>query len=129
MSQQFRGAREDVRSQVAADPRREQRREYPDRGAPDDQRNRPEGIRDEAAGYQAALLYGLVAPAGTPKPIVDRLNKELRAALATEAVRKRLATEGADALPSSPADYAADIDREEIAWSKLLKSIGLHAKK
>jgi tripartite-type tricarboxylate transporter receptor subunit TctC len=79
-------------------------------------------------GYEAGLLYGLAAPAGTPQPIIDRLNKELRAALATAEVRKRLATEGADALPSSPQEYAADIDREEIAWSKLLKSIGLAAK-
>ena len=79
-------------------------------------------------GYHAALLYGLVAPAGTPKPIVDRLNKELRAALATPEVQKRLATEGAEAQPSTPDEYAADIDREEIAWAKLLKSIGLGAK-
>ena len=78
-------------------------------------------------GYEAGLLYGLAAPAGTPQPIIDRLNKELRVALATEAVRKRLATEGADAIPSTPAEYAADIDREEIIWSKLVKSIGLKA--
>jgi tripartite-type tricarboxylate transporter receptor subunit TctC len=78
--------------------------------------------------YEAALLYGLVAPAGTPQPIIDRLNKELRAALASAEVRKRLATEGAEALPSSPQEYGADIDREERDWSKLLKSIGLGAK-
>jgi tripartite-type tricarboxylate transporter receptor subunit TctC len=78
-------------------------------------------------GYEAGLLYGLAAPAGTPQPIIDRLNKELRVALATEAVRKRLATEGAEAMPSTPAEYAADIDREEIIWSKLVKSIGLKA--
>jgi tripartite-type tricarboxylate transporter receptor subunit TctC len=79
-------------------------------------------------GYEAGLLYGLTAPAGTPQPIIDRLNKELRVALATPEVRKRLATEGADAMPSSPQEYAADIDREEKDWSKLLKSIGLSAK-
>lgn len=79
-------------------------------------------------GYQAGLLYGLAAPAGTPQPIIERLNKELRAALASEAVRKRLATEGAEAAPSTPAEYAADIDREEIVWSKLIKSIGLKSK-
>ncbi len=79
-------------------------------------------------GYEAGLLYGLVAPAGTPQPIIERLNKELRAALATPEVQKRLATEGAEALPSSPEQYAADIDREEKGWSKLLKSIGLSAK-
>jgi tripartite-type tricarboxylate transporter receptor subunit TctC len=88
----------------------------------------PTASESGLAGYEAGLLYGLVAPAGTPKPIVERLNKELAAALATAAVQKRLATEGAVALPSTPEQYAADIDREELAWSKLLKSIGLHVK-
>lgn len=88
----------------------------------------PTAAESGLPGYHAALLYGLVAPAGTPKPIIDRLNKELRAALATPEVQKRLATEGAEAQPSTPEEYAADIDREEIDWAKLLKSIGLSAK-
>ena len=88
----------------------------------------PTAAESGLPGYEAALLYGLVAPAGTPQPIIERLNKELRAALATAEVRKRLATEGADALPSSPQEYAADIDREEKDWAKLLKSIGLGPK-
>ena len=71
---------------------------------------------------------------GWPRPpvrrsrVIDRLNKELRAALASPEVKKRLATEGAEALPSTPQEYAADIDREETIWSKLIKSIGLKAK-
>ena len=52
-----------------------------------------------------------MAPAGTPRPIVERLNRELNAALATEEVRKRLANEGAEPWLSTPEDYAADIDR------------------
>jgi tripartite-type tricarboxylate transporter receptor subunit TctC len=88
----------------------------------------PTAAESGLPGYEAGLLYGLVAPAGTPKPIIDRLNKELRAALATAEVQKRLATEGADALPSTPEEYVTDIDREEIAWAKLLKAIGLSAK-
>jgi tripartite-type tricarboxylate transporter receptor subunit TctC len=88
----------------------------------------PTASESGLAGYEAGLLYGLVAPAGTPRPIIERLNKELRAALATAEVQKRLATEGAVPLPSSPEQYAADIDREELQWSQLLKSIGLHVK-
>ena len=53
-------------------------------------------------GFDVALRYGLVAPAGTPRPIIERLNKELNAALASDEVKKRLATEGADALPGTP---------------------------
>jgi tripartite-type tricarboxylate transporter receptor subunit TctC len=79
-------------------------------------------------GFEVALRYGLVAPAGTPAAIIEKLNKELRDALATDIVRKRLATEGAAPLPSSPQEYAADIDAEEKRYSALVKSIGLEAK-
>jgi tripartite-type tricarboxylate transporter receptor subunit TctC len=87
----------------------------------------PAASQSGLPGYEAGLLYGLTAPAGTPKAAIDRLNKELRAALASPDVLKRLATEGAEAMPSTPEDYAADIDREELIWSKLIKSIGLKA--
>jgi tripartite-type tricarboxylate transporter receptor subunit TctC len=76
-------------------------------------------------GYEAALRYGLVAPAGTPRAIVERLNKELRLALAAEDVRQRLAADGAEVLPSTPEEYAADIDREEATWSKAVNALGL----
>jgi tripartite-type tricarboxylate transporter receptor subunit TctC len=76
-------------------------------------------------GFDAVLSYGLVAPAGTPRPIIERLNKELRAALATEEVRRRLIQEGAEPISITPEEYAAVIDREEAKWSALIKSIGL----
>ena len=76
-------------------------------------------------GYEAVLHYGLLAPAGTPRAIIDRLNKELRAALGSDEVKKRLATEGADPLPSTPEEYAADIDQEEKKWSKVVKEAGI----
>jgi tripartite-type tricarboxylate transporter receptor subunit TctC len=76
-------------------------------------------------GFDAVLSYGLVAPAGTPQPIVERLNKELRAALATDEVKKRLHQEGAEPTPTTPAEHAAVIEREESKWSVLIKSIGL----
>jgi tripartite-type tricarboxylate transporter receptor subunit TctC len=76
-------------------------------------------------GYEVALRYGLIAPAGTPRPIIERLNKELRAALDSDEVRTRLATEGAEPLPSSPAEYATDIDQEETKWAALIKRIGV----
>jgi tripartite-type tricarboxylate transporter receptor subunit TctC len=69
--------------------------------------------------------YGLAAPAGTPKPIIDRLNKELNAALADPDVQKRLANEGADALPGTPQAYAEDIDKEETKWGALVRKLGL----
>ena len=75
-------------------------------------------------GFDAALRYGIVAPAGTPRPIVDQLNQALRTALAAEDVRNRLALEGAEPLPSTPEEYAADIDREATQWSRVIKASG-----
>jgi tripartite-type tricarboxylate transporter receptor subunit TctC len=75
-------------------------------------------------GFEAVLRYGLVAPAGTPRPIIDRLNAALRAALAAAEVRGRLAVEGAEPLAGSPPDYGAIIDREETQWSNVIKASG-----
>jgi len=76
-------------------------------------------------GFDVALRYGLAAPAGTPRPIIERLNKELNAALASDEVKKRLASEGADALPGTPEAYAEDIDKEETKWRALVRKLNL----
>ena len=78
-------------------------------------------------GFDAVLSYGLLAPAGTPRPIIDTLNKDLRAALATEEVKQRLLQEGAEPMPTTPEEHAAVIDREETKWSTLIHSVGLKA--
>ena len=79
-------------------------------------------------GFEAVLHYGIVAPAGTPQPIVDRLNAALRAALDDPKVRGHIATEGAEPLPTSPEEYAVDIDREETKWSALVRKSNAQAK-
>jgi tripartite-type tricarboxylate transporter receptor subunit TctC len=76
-------------------------------------------------GYEAVLHYGIVAPAGTPRPVVEKLNAALNGALANDEVKKRLAVEGAEALPASPDDYAADIAREETKWSEIIRKAGV----
>ena len=76
-------------------------------------------------GFDATLSYGLLAPAGTPRPIVNRLNKELRAALASEDVQKRIVLEGGEPAPTTPEEHAAVIDREETKWSAVIHSAGL----
>jgi tripartite-type tricarboxylate transporter receptor subunit TctC len=76
-------------------------------------------------GYEAVLHYGIVAPAGTPRPIVDKLNAALRAALASADTRAILTGTGAEALPSTPEEYAADIDREETRWSRIVRELGI----
>ena len=76
-------------------------------------------------GFDVALRYGLMAPTGTPPAVIARLNRELNAALATEDVKQRLATEGAEALPGTPEAYAADVDADEKRWSGLVKKLGI----
>lgn len=76
-------------------------------------------------GFDATLGYGLLAPAGTPRPIIDRLNRELRAALENETVRKLLAGEGVETLATTPEEFTVMIDREEPKWSELVRLIGL----
>jgi tripartite-type tricarboxylate transporter receptor subunit TctC len=78
-------------------------------------------------GYVAELHYGLVAPAGTPRPIIDRLNAALRAALDDPTLRERLAREGAVPLPSTPEEYATDIAAEERMWGKIVRDAGVKA--
>ena len=76
-------------------------------------------------GFEASLYYGLVAPAGTPRPIIDKLNTELRAALASEDVKRQLALDGTEVSPSTPEQYADFIDQDERKWSELVKASGV----
>jgi len=77
--------------------------------------------------FEIPLRWGIAAPAGTPRPIVDKVNQALNAALASEDVKKRLAVEGAEPTPSTPAEYAAIIDREVSMWTELVKTAGIKA--
>jgi tripartite-type tricarboxylate transporter receptor subunit TctC len=85
----------------------------------------PTAAESGLPGFEAMLHYGLLAPAGTPKPIVARLNAELRKLVASDDVKARIHADGGDPLVSTPEEYAADIDREEAKWSALIKKLGL----
>ncbi len=76
-------------------------------------------------GFSAPIRYGLAAPAGTPRAIVERLSRELRAAVMSDDMRERLEREGAEPVASTPQEYAAEIDAEEKKWSALVKSLNL----
>jgi tripartite-type tricarboxylate transporter receptor subunit TctC len=76
-------------------------------------------------GFEAVLHYGLLAPKGTPAPVVNRLNAALRALVSTDEVKQRIAAEGGDPLISSPAEYDADIDREATKWAGVISRLGL----
>jgi len=77
------------------------------------------------AGFEAVLYYGLVAPAGTPKPIIDKINAAMRTSLENPLVRDRIATDGADAIASTPEEYGAIIARDTAKWGALIKTLNL----
>jgi len=79
-------------------------------------------------GFDATLSYGLLAPAGTPQPIVERLNKVLNAALADDEVRMRIINEGGEPEPGTPEQQAAVIDHEETKWAAVIQAAGLQPK-
>jgi tripartite-type tricarboxylate transporter receptor subunit TctC len=87
--------------------------------------NVPTAAEAGLPGFEAVQYYGLAAPAGTPRPIVERLNKELRAILATDDMKKLLVDAGSDPTPSTPEEYAANIQHEEGKWADLVKKLGL----
>jgi tripartite-type tricarboxylate transporter receptor subunit TctC len=76
-------------------------------------------------GFESVLHYGVLAPAGTPRGIVEKLNRELRKLADNDEVKKRIQFEGGDPLTSSPDEYAADIDREEAKWGALIRKLNL----
>jgi tripartite-type tricarboxylate transporter receptor subunit TctC len=76
-------------------------------------------------GFDAVLRYGILVPAGTPRPIIDRLNAELCKIVASADMKDRLAKEGSDPVVSSPEEYAADMAREDAKWGPLIRKLGL----
>ena len=76
-------------------------------------------------GFESVLHYGVLAPAGTPRPIIDRLNTALRALVDTEQVKQRILAEGGDPMTSTPEEYARDIDSEETKWGTLVRKLNL----
>ena len=76
-------------------------------------------------GFESVLHYGLLAPVGTPRPIVDKLNAALRTLVNTDEVKQRIHAEGGDPMFSSPEEYAADIDQEEAKWATLIRKLKL----
>ena len=76
-------------------------------------------------GFEAVLHYGLLAPHGTPPDIINKLSAELRKLAEDPEVQNRIRQEGGDPLPSTAAEYADDIDKEEKKWGALVRKLNL----
>jgi tripartite-type tricarboxylate transporter receptor subunit TctC len=77
------------------------------------------------ANYRALQWFGMVAPAGTPVPIVERLQKEIAEVLKTPAMQQRLDIEGADPVGNSPAEFAKVIQEEIATWNEVAAAAGI----
>jgi len=82
-------------------------------------------IAESLPGYEVLGWNGLLAPAGTPAPIVARLSREVRAILSDPAMLRRLAQLGADAAPSEPDAFAARIHSDIAKWSRVIREAGI----
>lgn len=78
-------------------------------------------------GFEASQWYGIVAPAGTPDAVVERLNVEIVKAMADPAVADRLAQEGAEVWTTTPAAFKAHIEAEIPRWAEVARKAGIRA--
>jgi tripartite-type tricarboxylate transporter receptor subunit TctC len=76
-------------------------------------------------GFEVALWLGVLAPAGTPKPIIDRLQKELAAIVPTADFRTAMEANGADPIRNTPDEFAKLIEADGAVYTKVVKTIGL----
>ncbi len=78
------------------------------------------------AGFEANNWYGYMVPLKTPRPIVDRLNKEIGSILMLPDVKDFLFRQGMDVAPGTPEDFAKYIQSETVKWEKVIKAAGLY---
>jgi tripartite-type tricarboxylate transporter receptor subunit TctC len=84
-------------------------------------------VGDYVPGYEASPWWGVGAPKNTPPEIVEKLNREINAALADPRINARLIELGASALTGSPADFGRHLANESEKWAKVVKFVGARA--
>jgi tripartite-type tricarboxylate transporter receptor subunit TctC len=82
-------------------------------------------VGDSVPGYETSQWYGICAPKNTPAEIVDKLNKEINAAIADPGMKARFAAIGGEPLPGSPADFGRLIAEETAKWAKVVRAAGI----
>jgi tripartite-type tricarboxylate transporter receptor subunit TctC len=84
-------------------------------------------VAEFVPGYESSFFLGLGAPKNTPAEIVDKLNKEINAALADPKMKARLSELGVTALPGSPADFGKLLAGETEKWGKVIRAANIKA--
>jgi tripartite-type tricarboxylate transporter receptor subunit TctC len=78
------------------------------------------GMKD----FDVTIWFGVLAPAGTPSALVERLNREIVTVMSSDEMKKRMQSDGAEARSTSPEEFAALIKRDMAKWSPLVKASG-----
>jgi tripartite-type tricarboxylate transporter receptor subunit TctC len=76
-------------------------------------------------GYESLSWSGIAVPAGTPKPIVEKLNRDLNAVLAMAEMRQKLAEQGAETIGGAPEVFARHISAEREKWSRVIRTANI----
>jgi tripartite-type tricarboxylate transporter receptor subunit TctC len=76
-------------------------------------------------GYEATQWFGVLAPAGTPRGIIDRLHQEITSALRAPEVKQHLAQEGAEIVASTPGQFGEYLKSETAKWARVIKAAGI----
>jgi tripartite-type tricarboxylate transporter receptor subunit TctC len=82
-------------------------------------------VGDFVPGYEASAFFGIGAPRNTPPEIIDKLNKEINAALADPKIKERFADLSGTALAGSPADFGKVIAEETEKWAKVIRAANI----
>jgi tripartite-type tricarboxylate transporter receptor subunit TctC len=82
-------------------------------------------VGDFVPGYEASQWYGIGAPRNTPVEIIDKLNKEINAAIADPGMKTRFAAIGGEPLPGSPAEFGKLITEETEKWGRVVRAAGI----
>jgi len=84
-------------------------------------------IGDTLHGYEAEVWYGVIAPAGTPRAVIDKLSAEIARIVRSPAVRDKLVAQAAEPVGSTPEQFAAVMDAELKKWSAVIRQTGIRA--
>ena len=81
-------------------------------------------IAESVPGYEAHTWFGVLAPAGTPQAVIDRLSRESMKILQSDEIKKRFAEVGAEPIGGTPQQFAAFMAAETVKWAKVIKASG-----
>ena len=86
--------------------------------------NVPTAQESGLKGFDVTIWFGVLAPRGTPAPVLERLHPEIPPVMATDDMKKRMQADGAEARSTTPAEFAALIKSDTAKWAPVVKNSG-----